>query len=156
MDDVTVYIEDIDTACLKKDNLNKIVEYYSAQSGRDLLITNRYHLVIGDFFHTNLPDNSFDRIYTNATMHVFQSPDSILTDISRKLKPDGMLFIRDGFKDNKEEKRFCPDPKCGSPLLTVNEFLVIMKRNGFKLVRQSIRSWNLSCIWLLANEVEVK
>jgi ubiquinone/menaquinone biosynthesis C-methylase UbiE len=137
LSDVNVYVEDIDTTCLKSENFNKIINFYSIQSGIELRNRNRYHFVVGTFYRTNLPDNSVDKIYTNATIHVFQSADSIVADLSKKLKPGGVLFIRDSFKGDHGEAEFCSDPKCAKPLLSIDELMELMKRNGYKLMKET-------------------
>lgn len=137
MDSATVYIQDIDKTSLQEDNLNKIIDFYSKQCQQDLKKKNKFYIIIGDRDHSNLPDATFDLIYSNATMHVFDSPDSILIDLSKKLKPNGKLFIRDCYKNDHGAGNFCSDPSCAKPLRTIDEFLVLMKRNGFKLLKQS-------------------
>ncbi|CAN5532523.1 hypothetical protein BH23BAC1_BH23BAC1_33440 [soil metagenome] len=136
MDSSNVYIQDIDKETLNQDNLDKIINFYSRQTRQDLRKKNNFHLVIGNEQQTNLPDSSLDLIYSNATFHVFDSPDSMLLDLSKKLKPKGTLFIRDSFKNDHGEGEFCSNTKCGKPLLTIDEFLITMKENGFKLVKQ--------------------
>jgi ubiquinone/menaquinone biosynthesis C-methylase UbiE len=137
MDGSDVYIQEIDTATLNQRNLKKIIDYYSKQVGKDLAKANDFHTTIGDVQHTNLPDASFDLIWSNATTHNFTSIDSMMVDLGRKLKPGGVLFLRDSFKGDHNEGEFCSDPKCGRRLLTIDEFLAVMKRNGFKLTKQS-------------------
>jgi ubiquinone/menaquinone biosynthesis C-methylase UbiE len=137
MDSATVYIQDIDQTNLQEDNLNKIIDFYSKQSNLNLRNKNKFQLVIGDRTHSNLPNETFDLIYSNATMHVFDSPDTILTDLSKKLKPNGKLFIRDSFKNDHGAGNFCSDPSCAKPLITIDEFLITMERNRFKLVKKS-------------------
>ncbi len=136
MDSAVIYIQDIDNTVLKQDNLDRIVDFYSNQSKIDLRVKSEFHLAIGDPLHSNLPDATFDRIYTNATMHVFDSPDSMLVDLRKKLKSTGMLFIRDGFQDNHGAGKYCSDRTCAKPLLTIEVFLDTMKKNGFRLVKQ--------------------
>lgn len=137
IDSTTVYIQDIDTTVLKQDNLDKIIDYYSAQCGHALRFKHKFVLVIGDTLQTNLPDAALDRIYTNATFHVFDDPEAILADLHKKLKPTGMIFIRDSFSGDHEEGAFCSDASCAKPLYTIPQFLSIMKRNGFMLVKEN-------------------
>jgi ubiquinone/menaquinone biosynthesis C-methylase UbiE len=137
MDSSTVYIQDIDTTVLKESNIDKILDYHSKQSGRDLRATNDFHTVIGTVERTNLPNATFDLIYTNATVHNFTSIDSTIVDLGRKLKPNGQLFIRDSFRNDHGEGEYCSDKKCGRRLLTIEEFLAVMERNGFKKVKHS-------------------
>ncbi len=133
----TVYIQDIDTAVLKESNVNRIIDFYTKQSGEDLRKKNKFQTTIGDIKRTNLPDSSLDLIYSNATVHNFTSIDSMMVDIGKKLKPGGRLFLRDSFKNDHKEGSYCSDPKCGKPLLTIEEFLDVMHRNGFKLVKRT-------------------
>lgn len=137
MNDVTVYVQDIDTKTLTQGNLDKIIAHYSKASKHDLNARNRYQLVIGDTKHTNLPEKKIDLIYTNATIHVFDAPDEMLRDIKTKLSPGGRIFIRDSFKNDNGEGEFCSDKTCAKRLLTIPEFLSMMEKNGFKLVKQS-------------------
>lgn len=137
MDRSEIYIQDIDTMALNKKNLDKILDHCSKQAHDDLRGKNKFYIVIGDTKHTKLPDASFDIIYTNATVHVFTDPDAMLTDLRGKLKPTGKLFVRDSFKDDHGAGAQCSDPSCARPLYTIDEFLIMMKRNGFNLVKQS-------------------
>jgi SAM-dependent methyltransferase len=132
-----IYVQDIDTAILYNNNLEKILDHYSQQSGKDLRMKNEFSLIIGDIQQTNLPDSTFDLIYSNATLHNFTSLDSMLIDLGRKLKSDGVLFLRDGFKNYNGEGELCSDPECGRPYLEMDEFLATMEKHGFEIKKQS-------------------
>jgi ubiquinone/menaquinone biosynthesis C-methylase UbiE len=137
MDSSTIYIQDIDTAFLNQQNLDKIIEYHSGQGKRDLAGIHKFHMIVGTYTSTELPDSTFDVIYTNGTMHVISSLDSILSDLKTKLRPDGRLFIRDSFSGDHKAGPFCKDDSCGKRLLTIPEFLQIMNRNGYTVVKHS-------------------
>lgn len=137
MTNSAVYIQDIDTTVLTARNVKKIIDYYSKQTGQDLKATNSFQITIGGVQHSRLPDAAFDLIYSNATVHNFTHLDSMVTDLGRKLKPSGVLFLRDSFKNDHGEGEKCSDPKCARPLLTIDELLTAMKRNGFKVVKQT-------------------
>jgi ubiquinone/menaquinone biosynthesis C-methylase UbiE len=137
MDGSDIYVQDIDTAVLNERSVTKFIQQYSNQSHRDLVKKNNFHVTIGDVEHTNLPDATFDLIYTNATAHNFTAFDAMMTDISSKLKPDGMLYLRDSFKNHNGEKDRCSDPSCARPLLDVDEFLAAMTKNGFVVVKRN-------------------
>jgi ubiquinone/menaquinone biosynthesis C-methylase UbiE len=132
-----VYIQDIDTAVLNDRNLDRIIDYYSKQNDQDLRARNDVHLVIGTTTQTLLPDGTLDLIYSNATVHNFTEFDLMLTDLGRKLKPEGVLFLRDSFEGDHGEGPNCSDPKCGRPLMTIDEFLAAMTKNGFTLVKKN-------------------
>ena len=131
VDSVTYYVQDIDTVCLNKRELNKVIDYYSKLEEKPLSATRSYIMTIGSQNRTQLPDNTFDKIYTNGTFHQFSQPDSIVLDLYQKLKPTGALFIRDSFFSNKEQ--YCSDKKCAKLLVKVEDFLAIMKRYNFHL-----------------------
>lgn len=133
MNNSTVYIQDIDSTTLQKKNLDKLIDYYSKQSEQNLRTKNKIETVIGGTRHSNLPNYAFDLIYSNGTVHSFSSLDSMVIDLRKKLKPNGRLFLRDSFKSSK--KNYCT--QCKKPLLSSDEFLLIMKRNGFKLIKES-------------------
>jgi ubiquinone/menaquinone biosynthesis C-methylase UbiE len=132
LDSVTFYLNDIDQHCLNERNLNKVLRYYSKLKGSSIQTTNSFHYIIGTPTRTNLPENTFDVIFSNATMHVIDQPDSILTDLYRNLKTDGSIYIRDEFVYNGELKK-CGSKKCGHYVLQYEPFMQRMNRNGFVL-----------------------
>lgn len=136
LDSVTFYLNDIDHHCLNKKNLDKVLRHYSKIKGRPLEATNTFHYVIGTPTRTNLPKHTFDVIFSNATMHVIDYPDSILTELYYNLKPQGNLYIRDEFVYNGE-KRQCGSKKCGHQLLEYAPFIELMGRNGFALTGET-------------------
>ena len=137
VDGVTFYLNDIDHHCLNQKNLSKVLRYYSKIKGKPLDATNSFHYVIGTSKQTKLPENSFDVIFSNATMHVIEYPDSILSDLHRSLKADGNLYVRDEFVYNGEQRK-CPSKKCGHQLLEYEPFIALMSRNGFQLTGETL------------------
>jgi SAM-dependent methyltransferase len=136
LDSVQFYLNDIDRHCLNKRNLNKVLRYYSKLKGSSLEATNDFHYVIGTPTRTKLPENTFDVIFSNATMHVIDQPDSILADLFKNLKSDGRLYVRDEFVYNGEIKK-CGSKKCGHDVLQYEPFLRRMNRNGFVLIGET-------------------
>lgn len=126
-----VYVQDIDTVCLNGREFNKVIDYYSKQGGVDLRTQNDLRFVIGTPDGSNLPDNSFDHIYTNGTFHHFSDRDKMIRDIYQKLKPGGEVTIRDSFTTKSEE--YCQDAT-RVPLQPVDTLLAVMSRNGFQLL----------------------
>lgn len=137
LDSCTVYIQDIDEKILEQGNVNKMIKHYSKKLGYDLGKRNDFKIVHGEPTQSLLPNNTFDLIYSNATVHAFDQPDLMLTDLRKKLKATGRIFIRDSFYGDNGEGQFCSDEKCGKKLYTIPEFLTMMKKNGFALVKQS-------------------
>lgn len=136
LDSVTFYLNDIDQHCLNEKNLDKVLRHYSKIKGQPLQASNEFHYVIGTPTRTKLPENTFDVIFSNATMHVIDYPDSILSDLYKNLKPEGNLYIRDEFVYNGEPKK-CGSKKCGHLLLQYEPFMELMGRNGFLLTGET-------------------
>lgn len=137
LDSCTVYIQDIDRKILEQKNVDKMIAHYSRELGYDLGQRNTFRIIYGDLTRSNLPDRELDLMYVNATVHAFDQPDSMLQDLRKKLKPSGRIFIRDSFHGDKGETQFCSDEKCGKRLYTIDEFLAMMARNGYQLVKQT-------------------
>ena len=137
LDSCDVYIQDIDHEVLQQKNVDKMIAYYSKKLGYDLGKRNQFRLVYGTVTQSNLSYQSIDVMYLNATVHVFSSPDSMLQDLQTKLKPTGKIFIRDSFKGDHGEGEFCTAKDCGKRLLTIDEFLTMMTKNGYRLFKQS-------------------
>ncbi len=136
LDNVTFYLQDIDEACLNEKNLDKLLKYYSKFRETPIRQTNKFYISIGTDTHTNLPENSIDVIYSNATYHVLAYPDSILADLHKSLKADGTISIRDQF-NLTDEVKYCSDKSCGHPLATKEEFMTSMTRSGFVLIDET-------------------
>ena len=136
LNDVTIYIQDIDETCLNEKNLKKVLSYYSRFSDVPIEEKNSFHVRIGTDYKTNLPENSVDVAFANATFHVLEHPDSIVADLHRSLKANGTLSIRDEFVEDDVVK-LCPYKKCGKPITEFNEFQAIMNRNGFEMIDSS-------------------
>lgn len=129
--DNIIYVQDIDTVCLNEREFNKVITYYSKQSGVDLRSQNDLRYIIGTPDGSNLPDNYFDHIYTNGTFHHFADRDKMVRDIYRKLKVGGEVTVRDSFTSKEEE--YCMDAT-RVKLQPVDTLLAVMSRNGFRLL----------------------
>jgi len=136
LDSCTVYIQDIDQKVLQQKNVDKMLKHYSKKLGYDLGKRNEFKLIYGTYNQSKLPDNSIDIIYSNATIHVFDEPDAMLTDLRKKLKPNGKIYIRDGFKKDKHKEEFCTSRDCGKRLISVEELFTMMEKNGYQLFKQ--------------------
>ncbi|WP_299462396.1 class I SAM-dependent methyltransferase [uncultured Microscilla sp.] len=133
---VTYYIQDVDTICLNRQELDKVLAYYSQQSGVTLPKQNTYYLTIGGFRQTNLPNQTFDVIYTNATFHAFRYKKEMISDIYQKLKPGGYLFIRDGLATSDTPQN-CPDKNCNAPFVQEKELIDIVQSCHFRWVEKN-------------------
>ena len=90
-DSLTFYIQDIDTAVCSQKVFDKVVSYY--QGVRNQPFTNRFFIVQGADNETNLPDNTFDKIFMLWTYQYLINPKAIITDLKLKLKKDGLMYI---------------------------------------------------------------
>ena len=90
-DNVTFYLEDIDTLCLNNQEIGNVVKHYSSVRGKP--ITNQFIPVIGTEKTTELPDGIFDAIIISVSFHHFTYPAEMMDDIRKKLNPGGKLFI---------------------------------------------------------------
>jgi ubiquinone/menaquinone biosynthesis C-methylase UbiE len=135
MDSATVYVQDIDSTVLNKANFNKIIHFYTRKGKQGWREKTKFSLILGSADRTHLPDTTIDLIYTNATMHAFDSPTDVLIDLRQKLKPNGRLFIRESFKNHHGEGDSCK--QCRKLLLSIDDFLVMMEKNGFRLIKQA-------------------
>jgi ubiquinone/menaquinone biosynthesis C-methylase UbiE len=135
LDSCEIYIQDTDNKVLQEKNVNKMI--YSKLLGYNLNQRNKFHVVHGGLTRSKLFDDSIDLIYSNATIHAFNHPDSMLQDLRQKLKRKGRIFIRDSFRGDRKESEFCSDSKCAKRLFGIDEFLAMMDKNGYQLVKKS-------------------
>lgn len=140
-DNVTFYAQDINRKALTKRRFDRKKKYFDKFRNRPQ--TNTFYCTIGTYTSTNLPDNAFDKIIMAASFHEFSFMDEMIADISKKLKIGGKIYIFETFSpDTKVE--YCAKKH---RLLSLNETLVIMERQGFKLSRiQSQGSNNNKCL----------
>jgi len=132
LDSCTVYIQDIDRTILQEKNVARIIGYYNREFTYNP--GNIYRIIYGGPTSSNLPDAAIDVIYMNAVVHVFDSPDLMMSDLKGKLKTGGRIYIRDGFRGFNGEGEYCSSSKCGSRLLSVEELQELMKRNGYRMI----------------------
>ncbi|MBS1635258.1 MAG: methyltransferase domain-containing protein [Bacteroidetes bacterium] len=128
-DSMHFYVEDIDTNLLNRDQLNRVVKYYSGL--RSTPQTNTFEMVLGDKKHSNLPDSIFDKVVVNSTFHEMMNPWRMVSDIGHKLKPDGQLIISDDFS-NSYMRRYVRG--CGTLAFKYRDAIDIMELYDFYLV----------------------
>ena len=136
-DSLNIYLEDIDTKSLNEKALAKIKNKYTRL--RVSPQTNTFNFVIGTYTTTNLPDATFDKILMFQAFHEFTYVDDMLSDMAKKLKPNGKLILMDAFS-LKEKTIKCTQGHRG---LTINETIEIMKRHGFLLTKMRSPENNL-------------
>jgi len=56
-------------------------------------MTSNYKMILGDERSTSLPENTFEKILITNSFHEFTFITEMLTDIKKKLKAGGILYI---------------------------------------------------------------
>lgn len=127
-DSLSFYVQDIDKTRLTHEKFRRIITR-AKQHKKPL--NHRYTLHIGTEKSTGLPDGIFDKILLVSTLHEFTYMDEMMTDIYRKLKTGGQLYILESHCRAKGHKN-----------CTLNETQAIMERNGFSLVKSESKDLN--------------
>ncbi len=127
-DSMQFYLEDIDSSFFNQRQVAFAWHYYDSLRGRP--ITSSYKLVLGTERSTNLPENSFDKITIINSFHEFTYYDEMLADIKTKLKPSGLLYI----DETVPKKQGQLHGVCKKPMLTQEEMIAILSKNGFRYV----------------------
>ena len=93
-DSLTFYIQDIDTSICNQKTVDEVVDFYKRLKEKPF--TNKFYLVNGSDVETNLPDETFDKIFMIHTYPYLKYPQVFMTDIKQKLKSDGRMYIING------------------------------------------------------------
>jgi ubiquinone/menaquinone biosynthesis C-methylase UbiE len=125
-DSIAFYLEDIDSGSLNNIQAAFSWNYYSEL--RKKPITCSYKIVIGTESSTNLPSGSFDKILIINSFHEFNDQKQMLSDIAKKLKPNGVLYIDETLAKKSGDLHI----QCGKRIFTSDETIEIFKENGFK------------------------
>ena len=129
-DSVTFYVQDIDTNVLSTISFTKLIKHFQKLKKPQ---TNTFHRCIGTVSGTTLPDNSFDKIILVSAFHEFTFMYEMLTDIHKKLKPNGQLYILEAH---------CHAP--GHKNYTADQAIDLLKKHNFTLVKKDGRDINNS------------
>ena len=127
-DSLLFYLEDIDTTHFKKSQTDFAWHYYD--SLRLTPMTSQYKMVIGDERSTSLPENTFDKILIINSFHEFTYQAEMLSDIKKKLKPGGILYIDEALPRRPGQLHGI----CNKPMLTDEEMIDVLDKNGFEYV----------------------
>jgi len=65
-------------------------------------LSNRITLAQMDVKALDLPDDSFDAVFSNTTLHHIPEPAAMLREAARVLKPGGLLLIRDLYRPDTQ------------------------------------------------------
>jgi len=132
LDSVTFYVQDIDIRYSSQSDLDKAVNYFSQH--REKTQTNTFIFVLGEAKKTNIPDKIFDKIIINNAFHEFTYQTEIIEDLISKLKPDGIILIREDFS-NKYTKYKHSD--CGYTAYKAKDVIGMFEFYDFSLVGAS-------------------
>lgn len=124
MNNVQFYLEDIDSTYFNERQTRFAWDHYSQLSGKTL---SPYTLVLGNEKETRLPDGIFDKVIIINSFHEFTTKAAMLEDISKKLKPGGLLYVDEIVARRSGEKH----GGCHQTLLTETEMNAVMRENGF-------------------------
>lgn len=67
-------------------------------------LAGRIHLARMDVKALDLPDDSFDAVFSNTILHHIPEPAAMLAEAARVLKPGGLLLIRDFYRPDTIEQ----------------------------------------------------
>ena len=125
---LTFYLQDIDPLNCNQEEINYGVKYYEKLLQKPIL--GQFIPIIGTQSETNLPKNTFGKVLIINSLHEFQTPELILQDIHKILKPNGQLFIEEQLTKFSGEIH----EGCGKRLFTESELTEILKKCGFELI----------------------
>lgn len=136
-DSLQIYLEESDSKTLNSKTINTINKKYNKLKGKPQ--TNTFEIAIGSFTSTNLPDNTFDKIFMFQAFHEFTFVDEMLNDIVKKLKQNGKIIVLDAFSLKDKEI------KCtyGHRGLRIKETIEIFNRHGFYLTKMKSPETNI-------------
>lgn len=127
-DSVLFYLEDIDPVYFNEQQAAFAWNYYNGLRKKPM--TSTYKLVLGDEKKTNLPNETFDKIIIINSFHEFTRQKEMLEDISRKLKPQGLLYIDEAVARYKGELHGI----CKKKIYLEEELVAELKINGYEYI----------------------
>jgi ubiquinone/menaquinone biosynthesis C-methylase UbiE len=125
-DNINFYLEDIDSTHFNQQQAAFAWNYYNTIRAKPMSST--YHLVLGDEKKTNLPDQLFDKVMIINSFHEFTYQKEMLEDISRKLKPGGLLYIDEVLARKSGELHGV----CKKRIYLDEELISVLKENGYE------------------------
>jgi ubiquinone/menaquinone biosynthesis C-methylase UbiE len=133
---LTFYLQDIDAQNCNQEEINEGIAYFEKLVCKKN--TGKFIPIIGTQSATNLPKNTFDKVLIINSLHEFKSPEIILQDIRKILKPNGQLFIEEQIAKFSGEIH----EGCGKRLFSGNELINLLKENQFDLKQTYPKSEN--------------
>ena len=134
---LTFYLQDIDPLNCNQEELDYGVKYYEKLLQKP--ISGKFIPIVGTQSETNLPQNIFDKVLIINSLHEFETPELILQDINKILKPNGKLFIEEQLAKFSGEIH----EGCGKRLLTQNELINLLNKSHFELKKIYLKNDNI-------------
>jgi len=105
-------------------------------------LKDRIQILKGEASASGLENESVDLVMSNSVFHELSSPEAVLTEMLRVLKPSGWVMITD-FRDTKVSRIICRSHREESHgPYSVNELETLFIKAGLKNVKVSpIRHW---------------
>lgn len=126
-DSITFYAEDIETKNLQEKDLEKVLSKTKKYRTR----ANTFKSQIGTEKESLLPDATFDKIILSSTFHEFTYMEEMISDLYKKLKPNGKIYILESKCGNKDHKNY-----------TAVQAEEILKKHGFNLLAKDGKNIN--------------
>lgn len=89
---LTFYLQEPQADRLNKNGFYEMYNHFTKENGKP--ITNQFNFIIGDNYHTNLPDNTFDKVFMNSVFEYISRYDLYLKDLKTKLKKNGKVYVK--------------------------------------------------------------
>lgn len=112
----------------------------------------------GDFLHVDLPENSFDVVFSISNLHYFANPAAIFSKAHRLLKKGGKFVLIDWNRNSLKGQiyhaymsRFDP---AFAKVYTVNEVAQLLEQNSF--VIEKITRFRVGLLWSMMRIVAKK
>jgi SAM-dependent methyltransferase len=130
VDSVNWTLQDIDTSCLNRSEVRKVISYYEKILPKK--INSNFEIVIGSEFSTNLPKGKFDKVILLNVFHELSDRNSIMHDIKSSLKENGKIVIMERMARKSGQKH----GDCGHLKLIEKDFIIEMSNYGFKNIKR--------------------
>lgn len=131
-DSLTFYLQDVDSVWLEPSILRKAILTIYKAAGRTACTTH-FIPVRGQEKDTGLPNQFFDKIIVENSLHEFNFQADMLQSIHHSIKPDGQLFIWEATTKKPDQKHV----GCRKPMFTDESLIKLAEENGFRFMEKT-------------------
>jgi ubiquinone/menaquinone biosynthesis C-methylase UbiE len=122
-------------------DISEVMLEYLGQKAEKLGLIDRILILNADASSTGLDNESIDIVFSNNVFHELSSPDAVLSEVKRVLKPGGHVIITD-FRDTFLGKRVAGHGEDAHGPFKIIEFESLLSKTGFRDLKVSpIRSF---------------